>query len=87
MIRHAKEHDFTNNIWQEHACHLLNDEFIALLDASDVPEASYLEMMQALADDFDARRSSCTPLLGAYLDHLVPSMRAWTAALAAAAPG
>src|SRR5690606_39788870 len=30
MIRHLKAGDYTRNIWQEHVCHLVNDEFLEL---------------------------------------------------------
>jgi hypothetical protein len=33
MIRHMKEGNFQRNIWQENICHMLNDEFIAILPA------------------------------------------------------
>ncbi len=31
MINHLKEGNYTRNIWQEHVCHLINDEFLQLL--------------------------------------------------------
>jgi hypothetical protein len=85
MIRHVKSGDIARNMWQEHVCHLVNDEFIALLTDAGVPGGDYVQMMGALASAFDEHRSECTPPLRAYLEHLVPSMCAWLSALVRAA--
>jgi len=83
LIRHAKEGSYVTNIWQEHLGHLLNDEFILMVDAicADTPPGTYLEMMQAFTDRLPRHAENATPLLGAYLAHLEPSLRAWIAAL------
>jgi hypothetical protein len=85
MIRHVKEDAFQRNIWQEHVCHLLNDEFIALLGsaAQDVRPGTYLEMMLALREELARRSHACSPLLRTYMEHLDGSLRDWLEALAA----
>lgn len=86
MIHHLKEGNYLRNIWQEHTCHLVNDEFIALLEmaAAEIPPAGYLEMMEALNEGFKRGRETCSAILGAYLDVLTISIDAWLKALKAA---
>jgi hypothetical protein len=81
MIRHVKDGNIQRNIWQEHACHLVNDEFVDVLLTSELSGGSYLAMMDALTEHLDAQRASCSSLLAAYVAQLVPALRAWTAAL------
>ena len=85
MITHLKEGNALRNTWQEHLCHLVNDEFISLLDAiplsSTSPGTSYLELVARLSDYFGTAQAS--PLLGGYLRHLARCMDAWVRALAA----
>src|SRR5262249_25079850 len=83
MIRHLKAGDHHRNIWQEHVCHLVNDEFIDLvLNAADtIAPAGYVEMMASLHDNMRGLRRGCSPLLGASVDHLLPALRAWAEAL------
>lgn len=79
FIRHVKEGDFQRNIWQEHVCHLVNDEFIALMRAAGdrIQPAGYVEMMAALNVEFRAATSAASPLLKTYLEHLTPAIDAW----------
>jgi len=83
MITHLKEGNSLRNVWQEHICHLVNDEFVALVDAfgeTDLPrDVSYLELMALLADHFG--RAEGSPLLRGYLRHLTRCMDAWVSAL------
>ncbi len=84
MVRHLKdEANLCRNIWQEHIGHLLNDEFIDLVDAaaSEVKPASYLDMIGQLLEEFGVLTPRCSPLLRAYLGHLQPAMGAWIKAL------
>lgn len=79
MIRHLKAGSYTRNIWQEHTCHLLNDEFIdLLLDVRGELRASdYLTMMAQLTDGLARRREKCSMLLGRYLDVQLPALASW----------
>ncbi|WP_119389755.1 hypothetical protein [Taklimakanibacter lacteus] len=88
MIRHLKEGSFQRNIWQEHICHLVNDEFLEILDKarSEVKPSDYLTMMAHLAEIFDRERANCGTILQRYLDVAVPAMKAWTRTLSRAAP-
>ncbi|MBI5010031.1 MAG: hypothetical protein HZB98_10375, partial [Bacteroidia bacterium] len=54
MIYHIKEGDFQRNIWQEHLCHLLNDEFIDFLRSSNgfIEKSGYISMMVQLNEYF-----------------------------------
>lgn len=83
MIRHLKEGDFQRNIWQEHVCHLVNDEFIDLLLASmeDVSPGEYLAMMGELTEALRKRVGGASALLKTYLEHLCPAMQMWVEAL------
>jgi hypothetical protein len=86
MIRHIKEGNYLRNVWQEHICHLVNDEFLDVLGraSEDVRSADYLDMMGQLTERFRALAPECSPLLRRYFDHLDGCMRAWVAALASA---
>lgn len=90
MIRHLKEGNFHRNIWQEHLCHLVNDEFDELLAGFDggggAADASHLELMGRLADHLRAAAPAASPMLAGYLDHLACAMDAWVAALARCSP-
>jgi len=83
MIRHLKAGDHQRNIWQEHVCHLVNDEFIELMLAASDPitPTSYVEMMAELGENVRRLRAGCSPLLGTYVDHLTTALAAWTTAL------
>ncbi len=84
MIHHTKAHGFERNAWQEHICHMVNDEFIEVLlaAADEVPSTDYLEMMAALREGFARRSEGTSSLLRGYLEHLVRALEAWTTALA-----
>jgi Reversibly glycosylated polypeptide len=79
MIFHKKDGDLLRNAWQENICHIVNDEFIALLTevAGGIGPASYLSMMEALAEGFAEHVSRTSPLLRPYLVELLPRLRAW----------
>lgn len=83
MIRHLKEGNHQRNIWQEHICHLVNDEFIALLDQARplLQPADYLALMAHLAEFLASRTAASSPLLRPYLEQLVPAMTSWVALL------
>ncbi len=83
MINHLKEGDFTRNIWQEHVCHLVNDEFLELLERAGAAITSddYLEMMKELNEGFKEGIEQASPLLQPYLKHLSTAMDAWNTSL------
>jgi hypothetical protein len=83
MIQHNKVAGYQNNLWQEQIGHMINDEFIAFMDASleDVRAADYLTMMAALHEAMSRRAETTGPMLRPYLDHMLPCLRAWTQAL------
>ena len=83
MIRHLKEGNFQRNIWQEHICHLVNDQFIEILLAAKtrIRPTGYLEMMGALNEEFRRAAPDCSPLLKVYFEHLTGALEAWIAAL------
>jgi len=84
MIRHLKDGNVQRNTWQEHLCHLVNDEFIDLVleSAGSFGPASHREMMAALTEEFARRTDAASPVLKPYLRHLVAALRAWVAILA-----
>jgi hypothetical protein len=65
MIHHLKEGNFRRNIWQEHVCHLVNDEFIALLGegATRIPpqHGALLPAPETLYGASDARARRLGP--------------------------
>jgi hypothetical protein len=83
MIRHLKDGNYLRNVWQEHVCHLLNDEFLDVLGqaAEGVRPADYLDMVGQLVEELRGPAERSSPLLRSYLDHLDGCMRAWVAAL------
>jgi hypothetical protein len=89
MIRHLKDGNWLRNVWQEHVCHLVNDEFLDVLGraAQDVRPGPYLEMMEELNDAMRERSDGSSPLLRPYLEHLHVCMEAWVRALGSARGG
>jgi hypothetical protein len=83
MVDHRKEGDYTRNIWQEHICHLLTDEFLALLSEvrATIWPADYLEMMKELNEGFKASVEKASPLFRPYLAHLCTALDAWNRSL------
>ena len=83
MIRHLKEGNYDRNIWQEHVCHLVNDEFLEFLSEvkQNVQSRDYLEMMNEVAEGFRGCVDGASPMLKPYLRHCCASMEAWTASL------
>jgi len=79
MIRHLKEGAYERNIWQEHTCHLVNDEFLAILARArgEISAAGYGAMMLQMAEILERERESCSVILRRYLDVQVPAMKAW----------
>ena len=79
MIRHLKEGSHERNIWQEHTCHLVNDEFLAIVEKAraEIRPASYTTMMQHTAEILDRERQNSSAILRRYLDVQVPAMKAW----------
>lgn len=83
LIRHLKDGNVQRNTWQEHLCHMVNDEFIDVLleSAMAFGPAPYAEMVAALTEQFARRADAASPILRPYLHHLVGALRAWTAVL------
>jgi len=84
MVAHRKAGDARRNSWQEHICHMVNDEFVELLDRAveNVSgDATYLEMMAGLSDGFASRADRSSALLRGYVKHLSLSLDAWVTAL------
>ncbi len=83
MIHHLKSDDYLGNIWQEHACHLINDEFLNLLVEvkQTIKPKSYLEMMKEMNEGFKVHKHKSPPLLKPYLKHLCKAMEAWNKSL------
>lgn len=83
MINHLKEGDYTRNIWQEHACHLINDEFLDLLHQvkETICSNDYLEMMKEINEGFKERIYKASPIFKPYLKHLCIAMEAWNTSL------
>jgi reversibly glycosylated polypeptide len=80
LIRHLKEGSHQRNMWQEHICHLVNDEFLAIIQKArhEIKPAAYLTMMAQMAEILDRERENCSVLLRRYLDVQAPAMKAWT---------
>jgi hypothetical protein len=83
MIRHLKEGNFQRNMWQENICHMVNDEFIDILEYSRgvIKPSRYLDMMAQLAEIFAKKTEKSSVMLKPYLAHLTIAMRAWCAIL------
>lgn len=83
MIHHSRHAEYVRNTWQENLCHMLNDEFLALLAEvrQDIRQGSYLDMMRAVEEGFRRRAAQGSPLMGAYLQHMCTAMDAWITAL------
>ena len=83
MINHLRAGEYTRNIWQEHVCHLVNDEFVALLlkVKSTISVGSYLEMIGEVNEGFKKYADRASPLLKPYLKHACTALDAWTKSL------
>jgi len=83
MINHVKEGCYTRNIWQEHTCHLINDEFINLLIEvrNTITATEYLEMMKELNEGFKEYICQASPIFKPYLKHLCMTIDAWNTSL------
>lgn len=83
MINHLKEGNYTKNIWQEHLCHMLNDEFLDLLlqVKETIHSGDYLEMMKELNEGFKEHLEKASPIFKPYLKHLCGAMEAWNTSL------
>jgi hypothetical protein len=70
MIRHLKEGSHQRNIWQEHTCHLVNDEFLAIIERArhEIKPAGYLTMMAQMSEILERERENCSVILRRYLD-------------------
>jgi hypothetical protein len=80
MIRHLKEGSYERNIWQEHTGHLVNDEFLSIIQKArqEIKPADYLAMMTHMAEILDRERENCGVLLRRYLDTQIPAIKAWS---------
>ncbi len=83
MVHHRKDGDYTRNIWQEHVCHLINDEFLDMLFQvkRTLRSHDYLELMKEINEGFRGHVETASPLLKIYLEHCCASMEAWTTSL------
>ncbi len=83
MVAHLKAGDQQRNSWQEHICHLVNDEFIDLIHASveEIAPDSYFVMMSCLAEELASRAENCSPMLKGYVRYAAGSIKAWVKAL------
>ncbi len=79
MIRHLKEGASERNIWQEHLGHLVNDEFLSIIEKAreQIKPADYLTMMAHMSEIFERERENCSVILRRYLDVQIPATRAW----------
>lgn len=82
-IQHNKVPSYEHNIWQEHIGHMINDEFIALLDESsaDVSPSDYLTMTSQLNEEMRRRTEHTSRMLQPYMAHLTECLGGWTQAL------
>ena len=83
MINHLKDGDYIRNIWQEHVCHLINDEFLHLLFQvkNTIRSNDYLEMMKEINEGFKEHAEKASPMFKPYLKHLCTAMDAWNTSL------
>lgn len=83
MINHLREGDYKKNIWQEHVCHLINDELLDLLLGlkETISPNDYLEMMKELNAGLKEYIEKASPLFRRYLKHLCTAMEAWNTSL------
>jgi hypothetical protein len=83
LVDHLIEGNNPKNIWKEHICHLVNDEFVGILMQAKerIRPAGYAEMMGAMNDEFCRAAGHCSPLLAPYLRHLACCLGAWLRAL------
>lgn len=83
MVFHSREAKYEGNLPKEHLAHLVNEEFLEILEElrEVVAPGDYLEMMTQAHEHFLRRRPSARPMLRSYLDHLTPRLGAWISAL------
>jgi hypothetical protein len=83
MIRHLKEGNFQRNMWQENICHMVNDEFIEILEEArgKIRPAGYVDMMAELGEIFGRKTAGASTMLKPYLAHLTVATRAWVGIL------
>jgi hypothetical protein len=86
MIHHMKAGALERNMWQEHLAHLVNDEFVRLLQSvrERLAPAGYLTMMSHLREELLAEAPGSSAILRCYLRHLTNSLSAWVSALGTA---
>lgn len=79
MIRHLKEGNYQRNIWQEHQCHMVNDEFIEILtrSAEQIQPGSYLQMLGDLNTQMAQNSRNASVMLKPYMEHLNRALDAW----------
>jgi len=83
MVHHLRVGAVTENARKEHLGHLVNEEFLNLLDEvrNTIERANYLDMMTQLQQEFRRLASSTTPILRFYLTTLDKSLEAWISTL------
>ncbi len=87
MVRHERVGPHGVNVREEHLAHLVNEEFIALLDRAceEIEPQGYLDMMTHLHEEFARLVPATSPILRIFLGALDRSLGAWIAALGACA--
>lgn len=83
MIRHLKEGNYQRNIWQEHQCHMVNDEFIDILTRSvdAIDPNNYVQMLGDLNEHMAQNSQNASVMLKPYMEHLNKALDAWVNAL------
>ena len=83
MVHHARVGPAAFNARQEHLAHLVNEEFIALLEqaCAEVRPDGYLQMMSHLRAGTARGAPGTSPILRCYLETLDQCLAAWLAAL------
>ncbi len=86
MVHHLRVGAVTENTRKEHLGHLVNEEFLNLLDEvrNTIERANYLDMMTQLQQEFRRLAPSTTPILRFYLTKFAKSLEAWISALRSA---
>jgi hypothetical protein len=83
MVHHLRIGSLEENVRKEHLGHLVNEEFIDLLDGirEGIERADYLDMMTQLQEALRKAAPSTTPIMKSYMTTLLPSLGAWISAL------
>lgn len=79
MIRHLKEGSYERNLWQEHLSHLVNDEFLSIIEKAreTIVPSGYLTMMAHMVEILEREGERSGTILRRYLEVLIPAMKSW----------